>query len=216
MIRVIITDDHTVVRQGVRNMLGLASDIQVVGEAANGDELLRHGDLTGCDLLLLDISMPGTSGPELIQQVKARQPKLPILILSMHRDAQVAQSALRAGASGYITKDSDPKELIAAVRKVVGGGRYLNVDLAEQIAFQMATATPAGKSPLDLLSAREREVLTYITRGLTINEIASQLFLSPKTVSTHKTNLMQKLGIDNNAGLILFGVKHGLSQDAGG
>ena len=209
MINVFITDDHTVVRQGVRNMLSIAGDVAVVGEAASGDELLQVLPSFSCNLLLLDITMPGTSGVELIGKIKNLAPQLPILILSMHRDAQVAQSVLRAGASGYITKDRDPKDLINAVRKVANGGRYLDADLAEQIVFEAAGGTE--KSPLSLLTDREADVLRYIAKGCALNDIAEQLHLSPKTVSTHKMKLMQKLGIQNNADLILFAAAHGLN-----
>lgn len=210
MINVFITDDHTVVRQGVRNMLSIAGDIVVVGEAASGLELLQVLGSLNCNLLLLDITMPGTSGVELIGKIKQISPRLPILILSMHRDAQVAQSVLRAGANGYITKDRDPKDLISAVRKVAGGGRYLDADLAEQIVFEAATT--AQKSPLSLLTAREADVLRFIAKGCALNDIAEQLHLSPKTVSTHKMKLMQKLRIQNNADLVLFAAAHGLKS----
>lgn len=209
MIQVFITDDHTVVRQGVRNMLSIAGDIDVIGEASSGDELLQLLGTLDCSLLLLDITMPGISGVELIGKIKHLRPRLPILILSMHRDAQVAHSALRAGASGYITKDRDPKDLINAVRKVANGGRYLDADLAEQIVFEASNA--ADKSPLSLLSGRETDVLRFIAKGCALNDIAEQLHLSPKTVSTHKMKLMQKLGIQNNADLILFAAAHGLN-----
>ena len=209
MINVFITDDHTVVRQGVRNMLSIAGDVAVVGEAASGDELLQVLPSLNCNLLLLDITMPGTSGVELIGKIKNLAPQLPILILSMHRDAQVAQSVLRAGASGYITKDRDPKDLINAVRKVASGGRYLDADLAEQIVFEAAGS--GEKSPLSLLTGREADVLRFIAKGCALNDIAEQLHLSPKTVSTRKMKLMQKLGIQNNADLILFAAAHGLN-----
>lgn len=209
MIQVFITDDHTVVRQGVRNMLSIAGDIDVIGEAASGDELLLLLGTLDCSLLLLDITMPGISGVELIGRIKHLRPRLPILILSMHRDAQVAHSALRAGASGYITKDRDPKDLINAVRKVANGGRYLDADLAEQIVFEATNS--AQKSPLSLLTGREADVLRFIAKGCALNDIAGQLHLSPKTVSTHKMKLMQKLGIQNNADLILFAAAHGLN-----
>jgi DNA-binding NarL/FixJ family response regulator len=206
-IDILIVDDHFVVRQGVRQMLRLYADLAVAGEAASGAELLDILDTARADLLLVDMTMPGLSGRALIEQVRARAPRLPILILSMHKDAQVALEALRAGANGYLTKDSEPATLAVAIRKVAAGGRYVDQGLAEQVVF--ASLTPRS-SWLDVLSPREREILRLIVAGVSLIEIGVRLHLSAKTVSTHKTRIMQKLEVDTNADLIRLAVAEGL------
>lgn len=210
MIKVLIVDDHAVVRQGVRNILGLAEDIEVIGEAGSGEELLERLEHLTCNLVLLDITMPGITGAPLIARCRALRPDLPLLVLSMHKDGQVAFGALKAGANGYTTKDRDPRELLTAVYKVARGGRYVDSDLAELIVFE--TARSHERSPLECLSARELEILRHIAKGLAIGDIAQLLHLSPKTVSTHKIKLMQKLGIDNIADLILLAATYQLNR----
>jgi DNA-binding NarL/FixJ family response regulator len=208
-IRILIADDHMVVHQGVRQMLRLYPDLEVVDEAADGESALQKIGDTPVDLLLLDMSMPGLAGAALIERLRAASDNLCILILSMHKDPHVALGALRAGANGYITKDSEPHVLAEAIRRVAAGGRYIDAELAEQVLFE--SLTPPTTTRPRLLSPRELEILQRIAAGDSINDIAEALFLSAKTVSTHKMRIMQKLGIDNNADLILYAASCGMT-----
>jgi DNA-binding NarL/FixJ family response regulator len=207
MIRLLMADDHAIVREGMKQLFSLTPDIEVVGEAINGGEVLDAVRKGGFDLLLLDMTMPGISGVELIGRIHAQQPKLPILVLSMHNEAQTASRALRAGASGYLTKDIDPKRLLAAIHKVASGGRCLDAAVAESIAFDASDAT----GPLHgKLSDREFEILKLLAKGQGVNEIAAMLSISNKTVSTHKARLMEKMGIKTNAELVRYALNNGL------
>lgn len=199
-ITVFMVDDHFVVRQGVKQILALFPDVEVIGEAGNGNEMFAALEQRVPDLLLLDMTLPGLSGVRLIEEVRRRWPKLPVLMLSMHRDAQVVRSALRAGANGYLTKDSEPAVFSDAIHKVAAGKRYVVPDLAAEMVFDVLDER---RSRLDVLSPREREVLEMIVAGNSIVDIADKLNLSAKTVSTHKMRLMQKLNVHNNAELIL-------------
>ena len=211
MIRVVIADDHQILRQGLAQLLQAAGDIDVVGEAADGHRALDHVRAKDFDVLLLDMSMPGKSGVELIRQVKAEKPRLRILVLSMHEEHQYAVRAIRAGASGYLTKESAAGELVAAIRKVAGGGAVISAEVAERLAQD---AMPHAEGPPHrTLSDREYEVFRLLVAGKTVTEIAAALHLSAKTISTHKARLMEKLGVDNNAELIHYALKHRLSDD---
>lgn len=209
-IRILMADDHFVVRQGMRQIIGLFPDMEVVGEACDGGELLDSLIGEDPDLLLLDMTMPGLSGADLISQVRARKPRLPILILSMHKDTHVALGALKAGANGYITKDSDPALLAAAIRKVAAGKRYVMPDLAEEMVFE---SMGSSSSRLNILSPREREILVMIVSGHSIAGIADSLHVSAKTISTHKMRLMQKLNVQSNAELVLFANAEGIRPE---
>jgi len=211
VIRVVIADDHQILRQGLAQLLQAAGDIDVVGEAADGHRALDHVRAKDFDVLLLDMSMPGKSGVELIRQVKAEKPRLRILVLSMHEEHQYAVRAIRAGASGYLTKESAAGELVAAIRKVAGGGAVISAEVAERLAQD---AMPHAEGPPHrTLSDREYEVFRLLVGGKTVTEIAGALHLSAKTISTHKARLMEKLGVDNNAELIHYALKHRLSDD---
>ena len=211
MIRVIIADDHQILREGLKQLRLAAGDLDVVGEAADGNEVLQRVRTLGCDVLLLDMSMPGRSGVELIRQVKSEKPKLRILVLSMHEEHQYAVRAIRAGASGYLTKESAAAQLVAALRKVAGGGAFISAEVAERLAQE---AMPHADGPLHAaLSDREYQVFRLLVNGRSVSEIAVQLHLSAKTVSTHKARLMEKLGVDNNADLVHYAIKHRLSDD---
>jgi DNA-binding NarL/FixJ family response regulator len=168
---------------------------------------VRQADL---DLLLLDMTMPGLSGVDLVRRVRGDKPDLPILVLSMHNEGQVVSRALRAGAAGYVTKDSDPAILLSAIRKVAMGGRFIDPALVDAIVFD---AGDGDKAPHECLSDREFQVLQKIVGGEAIGEIGTALNLSAKTISTHKMRLMQKLGVDNNADLIRYAIRHGLAQE---
>ncbi|WP_248799863.1 response regulator [Pseudomonas sp. MWU13-2105] len=208
MIRLMVADDHRIMREGLKQLFALVKDFCVVAEAENGAQvldLLRHTEI---DILLLDMTMPGSSGEDLIGRIHAHYPKLPILILSMHNEAHIAQRALRAGASGYMTKDHDPETLLAAIRKVGGGGRYLDPELAEQIALQSSGLSP--ESPSQALSAREFQILRMLAQGLSVNQIAEQLVISNKTVSTHKTRLMEKMCFTTSTDLVRYALSQGL------
>jgi DNA-binding NarL/FixJ family response regulator len=211
MIRVVIADDHTILREGLRQLLGAADDIEVVGEAADGHEALARVREVGFDVLLLDMSMPGRSGIELIRQVKSEKPKLRVLVLSMHEETQYAVRAIKAGASGYVTKDSAGTQLVTAIRRVAAGGAFVTPEVAEQLA--LGAMPNAEGPPHALLSNREFEVFQRLVAGETVTAIAARLNLSGKTVSTHKARLMEKLGIDNQADLVRYAMKHGLSGD---
>jgi DNA-binding NarL/FixJ family response regulator len=212
MIRVVIADDHTILREGLRQLLGAEADIEVVAEAADGHEVLARVRSLDFDLLLLDMSMPGKSGIDLIKQVKSEEPKLRVLVLSMHEEIQYAVRAIKAGASGYVTKDSAGTQLVTAIRRVAAGGAFITPEVAEQLALG---AMPGAEGlPHTRLSDREFEVFQRLVAGETVTDIASRLNLSGKTVSTHKARLMAKLGVDNQADLVRYAMKHGLSGDA--
>lgn len=213
MIKILIADDHALVREGVKQIAALAKDIVVSSEAVNGWDALEKLQQFPCHVLLLDISMPGINGVELIKRVREVRPLLPILILSMYSEGHLAARILKAGAAGYVTKDSDPETLIGAIRKVAAGGRYVEPRLAEQMALEFSLSDE--RPPHETLSEREFQVLRKVLEGKHINEIALEMSLSAKTVSTHKARLMRKLNIDNNADLIRYGLKHGLFEVGG-
>ena len=211
MIRVLIADDHTLLREGLRQLLAATADIRVEGEAANGDEALALVKANDYDLAVLDMSMPGISGIELIKRVRQEKPRLRVLILSMHGEAQYAARALRAGASGYVTKDAASAQLVGAIRKVAAGGVHISEAAAAQlVAAQGGTAT--GEAALHArLSNREFEVFRLLVEGLGPTEIADRLHLSVKTVSTHKTRILGKMGMESTADLVRYAVENKLS-----
>ena len=208
MIRLVIADDHTIVREGLKQLLAAASDIKVTGEAKDGHEVMARVRELDFDLLLLDMSMPGKSGIELIKQVRIEKPGLRVLVLSMHEEPQYAVRAIKAGASGYLTKDSASALLVAAIRKVASGGAFISAEVAEQLAFD---AMPQVNGPLHhALSDREFQVFQLILAGQTVTDIGVALNLSVKTVSTHKAHIMQKMGMSNQTELIRYAISHRL------
>jgi DNA-binding NarL/FixJ family response regulator len=213
MIRVLLADDHAVVRAGLREILTDAGDITVAGEASNGQEVLAQVRGHDFDLAVLDMSMPGRSGIDLIKQVKSEKPKLRILILSMHSEQQYAVRALKAGASGYLTKDSAADQLVAAIRRIAAGGAYVTSETAERLALDAAPGTDAA--PHTRLSDREFQVFQLIAQGGAVGKIAKQLSLSVKTVSTHKTRIMEKMGLANQTELIRYALEHKLLDESG-
>ncbi|BCA29004.1 response regulator [Metapseudomonas otitidis] len=208
MTRILIADDHAIMRGGLKQLIEFDARLQVAAEAENGAQVLEQLRTGEFDLLLLDMSMPGLSGEDLISRVHGRYPRLPILVLSMHNEAQIAQRALRAGANGYLTKDHNPETLLAAIHRVAGGGRYLDPRIAEQLAF--ASSSPTDDAAAQL-SDREFQILRLLAQGLSVNQIADQLVISNKTVSTHKTRLMEKMGFTCNADIIKYAMTHGLT-----
>lgn len=210
MIRIMIADDHAIVREGIRQILALAPDIELAGQAVNGAEVLNQIRDHGFDLLLLDMNMPGISGVDLIGRVKLCRAALPILVFTMHNDAQLATRVLKAGASGFISKDSDPERLLAAIRKVSAGGKYLEPMMAEQIALD-ATSTKL-QLPHASLSDREMQIFRLLVAGKSSNEIADELCISHKTVSTHKTRLMEKMNLNSIANMVRYAMQYGLAD----
>lgn len=211
MIRVVIADDHTIVREGLKQVLSAVGDLTVVGEARDGQEVLQQVRATDFDVLLLDMSMPGKSGTELIKQVKDEKPKLRILVLSMHQENQYAVRAIKAGASGYLTKDSASTQLVTAIRKISAGGAFISAEVAEALV-QSAMSQNEGP-PHTALSDREYQVFRMLASGTSISDIAAQLNLSVKTVSTHKARLLEKLGLRNQTELVHYALKHRLVDD---
>jgi two-component system invasion response regulator UvrY len=208
MIRVLLADDHAIVRDGVRCLLARTGDMTIVGEARDGGEVLILVRNTSADVLVLDISMPGRSGIELIRLVKAEYPKLPVLVFSLYDELQYAVRALRAGASGYLTKDNDGDTLVAVIRKLAAGGIYLSETVAEQMAREIMPATEA--LPHTQLSDREFQVFRLLAEGMSPSAIAERLSLSIKTVSTHKTHIQHKMRLANTADLIHYAIRHQL------
>ncbi len=207
MTRIIIADDHTLFRIGLRQMLESFAGISVVAEAANAAQMLEAARTVATDLLISDLTMPGTGSTQLIEQLHREYPSLPILILSMHDEPATVRRALQAGATGYLTKESSPDTLHAAVRQVAAGERFIPPGLAEMLAFESVRTSGL---PHETLSQRERQIFKLIAQGVSLNQIAEQLHLSPKTVTTHKTHLMEKLDIANNADLIRYAIEHKL------
>lgn len=202
MIRLIIADDHPIVRGGLKHLFELSLEIDVVAEADNSRQLLSLLQDNDADLLLLDLNMPGFSGIELITYVSVQYSDLPILVLSMHNELQVVARALKAGASGYLTKDNEPEILLSAIRKVAAGGRFIDPKLAENLVFEFNGFDE--KKPHEKLSEREFEVMQLLAGGKCVNEIADVLFISNKTVSTHKTHLLKKLHLNNITELVRY------------
>jgi two-component system, NarL family, invasion response regulator UvrY len=211
MIRVLLADDHAIVRAGLREILAGTGDIAVTAEATNGNEVLTAVRAAEFDVAVLDMSMPGRSGIELIRLVKGEQPKLRVLVLSMHSEEQYAVRAVKAGASGYMTKESAADELVAAIRRIAAGGAYITPETAERLVLD---SSPAQGAPHTLLSDREYQVFRMICMGRSITRIATDLALSVKTVSTHKTRIMQKMRAASQADLVRYAIKHNLLDDA--
>jgi DNA-binding NarL/FixJ family response regulator len=216
MIRIVLADDHTIVREGLRGLLAAQADFEVVAEASDGHEVIKRLRENDFDVLVLDMSMPGKSGVELIKQVRAEKPKLRILVLTMHEEHQYAVRAIRAGAAGYLTKEGASAQLVSAIRKVAGGGAYISAEVAEQLAL---SAMPGAQGPLHAsLSDREFQIFRMIAEGKAVGDIAERLNLSVKTVSTHKSNILQKMNMETAGEVIRYAITHRLvgdSEDAG-
>ena len=208
MIRVLLADDHQLVREGLKQLLGATADIRVEGEAANGDEALALVRVKDYDIAILDMSMPGLSGIDLVKRVKHERPALRVLVLSMHGEKQYAARALKSGASGYLTKDTASEQLVAAIRKIAAGGVHISDAAAEQL---LASTAQGSAAPHTTLSDREFEIFRLIVSGMSPTEIGDKLHLSVKTVSTHKTHIQQKLGLHSTADLVRYAMENGLA-----
>ena len=207
MLKILIADDHPVYRRGLRQIIADASGMEVADEATNGRDVLGKVRAADYDVVLLDITMPVKNGMDVLTQLKNERPKLPVLMLSMHPEEQYAVRALRAGASGYLTKESAPDELVGAIRKVSTGGKYVSSSLAEKLASIVQQA----EQPLhETLSDREFQVMCLIASGKTVTEIANDLSLSVKTISTYRYRILDKMKLKNNAELTHYAVKNGL------
>ena len=206
MLKVIITDDHPIVREGLKKILDKSSQMIIVGEAATGEELLNKLKDLACDVVLLDISMPGRGGLEILEQIRMQSPGLPVLVLSMHSEDHYAKRVLQMGAAGYLTKDKAPLELIEAIRKVAGGGKYISHSLAEKLAFDLEQGK--DKQPHETLSNREFQVMLLIAEGKTVSEIAEELVLSVRTISTFRSRIMGKMQMKNNSELTHYVIEN--------
>ena len=208
MIRVFIADDHSIVREGLKQILTDTYDMTVAGEANSGPEALRKIQKGNFDVIVLDLSLPGMSGLDVLKQVKINKPDLPVLILSIHPEEQYAVRVLKAGASGYLGKETAPDELVGAIRKISSGGRYVSATLAEKLAFDVGT--DAEKAPHESLSDREFQVLCLIASGKRGIDIAGELHLSEKTVSTYRSRALTKMGMKNNSVFTHYAIRKGL------
>jgi len=210
MIKIFVADDHAIVRRGLKQIISETHDMRVTAEAERGDDLLSKVFQEHYDLVLLDISMPGTNGLEVLKQLKRKRPRLPVLMLSIYPEEQYAMRALKAGASGYLTKESAPEELIAAIRKISKGGKYVSPALAEKIISQLDT--PDGKPLHATLSNREYQVMCMFASGKKVKEIADALALSIQTISTYRTRILDKMRLNGIGDLIRYAVKHRLVE----
>ena len=215
MIRILIADDHDILRAGLKHILQDSGDIVVAGEASDGHQALAQVRAGHWDAIVLDLSMPGKSGIELIKQIKGEFPRLPILILSMHKEDLYAVRALKAGASGYLCKDSAETLLVQAIRKVAGGGLFIDQAVAEKLAVEMLTGS-SGDTSHSGLTDREYQVFLLVARGHGVTDISRQLNLSVKTVSTHKTRILEKMKLANTAELIHYAIRHQLVDGVDG
>ena len=208
MINIIIVDDHPIVRQGLKQILSEEPDMAVFGEAQNSQEVLDLIRKQDWDIVVLDISMPGRGGLDVLKEIKHVRPKLPVLILSVHPEDQYAMRALKAGASGYLTKESAPEALVRAIRKILRGGKYVSPALAEKLAFHLEAET---ERPLhEILSDREYQVMLMIASGKTTNAIAEEMALSAKTVSTYRARILEKMKMNTAADLTYYVIKNNL------
>jgi DNA-binding NarL/FixJ family response regulator len=208
MIKILIADDHAIVREGLKRIVAETADMVVADEATSGHEVLEKVRNNEYNVVILDISMPGRGGVDILKQLKGQRPHLPILILSMHPEEQYAVRVLKAGAAGYLTKESAPDELITAIKRVSTGRKYVSSSLAEKLAFDLERDTELPYH--ETLSDREYQVLCMIASGKRVQEIAEELCLSVKTVSTYRSRILEKMKMKNNAELMRYAIKHGL------
>ena len=208
MIRILVADDHAVVREGVKQIVADAPDIEVADEAASGQEVLDKVLIADYDVILLDITMPGSSGLDILGELKGQTPTMPVLVLSMHPEAQYAVRALKLGASGYLAKESVPDELLTAIRRVAQGGKYISQSLGEELASQLQSGEQ--KQPHQTLSDREYQVLCLIASGKSVKDIAQELFLGTKTIGTYRSRLLRKMRMKNDAELIRYAIHNRL------
>lgn len=208
MIRVLLADDHDIVRKGIRSLLQEEPDIHIVAEAATAREALSTAGREPLDLVLLDISLPDRNGLDVLRELKTLQPQLGVLVLSIHPEEQYALPCLKAGANGYLCKDSSPSELVSAIRKVASGERYITPSVAERLADLIGRQSEYP--PHLRLSARELSVMLLIAAGKSVKEAANELGLSVKTVSTYRARVLEKMGMRSNADLIRYAVRGGL------
>jgi len=208
MIRVLIVDDHAILRRGLRSLLSDAFARAEFGEASNAEQALEQLGKKGWDVALLDITLPGKSGLDLLKELKAARPRLPVLVLSAHPEDQFAVRALKAGAEGYMTKESASEELVKAIHKILAGGRYVSPALAEKLASSVRK--DFTRTPHETLSDREYEVMCRIASGKTVTEIAGELSLSAKTISTYRVRILEKLGVKNSAEIARYAIRNQL------
>ena len=208
MIRIVIADDHTLMREGLKRILEGNDEITVVGEAIDGFSVLEQVRKGGFDLLLMDLSMPGRSGIDLIRQIRTEAPSLPILVLTMYEEEQYAVRSIRAGAQGYLTKESAGAQLVTAIRRIASGRPYISMEVSEQLAMNIMA--PEKELTHQQLSNREFEIFNLLAKGKTITEIGTQLHLSVKTVSTHKSRIFHKMGMHSLVEIVQYALAHHL------
>ncbi|MDT8324731.1 MAG: response regulator transcription factor [Bacteroidota bacterium] len=208
MINILIADDHVLFREGLKQILGKHRELRVIDEAGSGNEAMQKILHSNCDVVILDISMPGRSGLDILAEIRKVKPSLPVLIVSMHPEDQYAVRVLRAGASGYLTKESAASELISAIHKVASGGRYISASVAERLAD--AIESDRAEAPHHALSNREFQVMRMLAAGKTLKEIAEDLILSEKTITTYRARILEKMDLRNNVELSHYAIKHDL------
>lgn len=208
IIKILVVDDHSIVREGLKQILADSPGMAVAGEASSGQEAIQKIRAGGFDMVVMDISLPDRNGLEVLEQIKVSSPKLPVLILSMHAEEQYATRAFKAGASGYLTKESASEQLIFAIQKVAQGGKYVSPSLAEKLVFELVKDS---QKPLhEILSDRELQVLCLFASGKTLTEVSQILCVSVKTISTHRARILEKMGMRNNAELIRYAIQNKL------
>jgi two-component system, NarL family, invasion response regulator UvrY len=210
MIKILIADDHPIVRQGLARILAKDPEMSVADEVGTGTEVVERVRRGGYDVVLLDVSLPGMNGLEVLKQLRVDMPKLPVLMLSVHPEEEYAIRAVKAGASGYLTKDSAPEELVTAIKALAKGKQYITPSLGVRLAAEVRGTTGKGL-PHEILSDREYDVLCRLGRGQTVGEIAADLSLSVKTVSTYRARILEKMGMSNNAQLMRYVMEQGIA-----
>ena len=208
MIKILIADDHAIVREGLKQILSESPDLIVVAEASSGQEVLEKISKSDLDLVVLDIAMPGRGGLDILKEIKTQKPRLPVLMLSMYPEEQYAIRVLKSGASGYLTKESAPSELVMAIRQISQGKKYISPSLAEKLAIDLEINP--DKMPHEILSDREYQVMCMIASGKTLKEIADGLSLSIKTISTYRSRILEKMNMKTNAELTHYAIKNNL------
>jgi two-component system invasion response regulator UvrY len=212
MTRILLADDHAVVRQGLKQVLMDSIPDAEFGDASNAEEALQMARACDWDVVVLDVSLPDRSGLEVLKDLRRLQPRLPVLVLSMHPEEQYAVRILKAGAAGYLTKKAAARDLVSAVRKVLSGGKYVSATLAERLAEVIETRGGPVEAPHESLSDREYQVFRMLAMGKTVKQIGEELSVSPQTVSTHRTRILEKMGLATNADLTQYAIQNRLLE----